>query len=262
MVCGEKLCVPLDEVNQEKTHKIIKLKQLSIKDLLHSSKDTPNNDQGGLKVSRNDLIRTTMQDTNQSNEEVVRKPIDKGLLKKKITPSRLQNKDWRKSQEWYENGKRNECEIYQRKLIEEITGESCPKTSERINSETYELRVLRYPMKRDDAFDWTEDFDGKQSTSSRTIYYNLKMVVGKGGAQTRTLREVSHFVKAQLDYLCLSNNDNIAYFVNILDGDDSFRLYEKYYTILNKEKYKDIKDFVYIGDMHGFIDWFGQLNVR
>ena len=88
------------------------------------------------------------------------------------------------------------------------------------------------------------------------------MVVGKGGAQTRTLREVAHFIRAQLEYLCLSNNDNIAYFVNILDGDESFRLYEKYEAILNKEKYKDIKDFVYIGDMHGFIDWFGQLNVQ
>lgn len=262
MDCGAKLCFPLDEVNQAKKHKTIKLKQLSIKDLLHPSKNTLNNDQGGLKVSRNFLTRTTMQDTNQSNEGVIPEPIDKELLKRQITPSRSQTKEWRTSQEWYDNGKRNECEIYQRKKIEIITRKHCPKTSERINIETYEIKSVAHPMTRDDAFDWTEDFDGKQMMSSRTIYYNLKMVVGKGGAQTRTLREVAHFIRAQLEYLCLSNNDNIAYFVNILDGDESFRLYEKYEAILNNEKYKDIKDFVYIGDMHGFIDWFGQLNVQ
>ena len=35
----------------------------------------------------------------------------------KITHSKHHTKEWRKKQEWYNNGKRNECEIYQKDLI-------------------------------------------------------------------------------------------------------------------------------------------------
>ena len=185
----------------------------------------------------------------------------KVIIRKKIPPSKSQTKEWRNSQMWYDNGKRNECELYQRRMIELITEKSCPKTNERINTEINDIIVETQPMKRDDAFDWTEDFDGKQIESSYRIFYNLKMVIGNGGAQTRTLREVAHFIKAQLEYN-LSHIDNLAYFVNILDGDQSFKLYKKYKIILNKEKYKYVKNFVYIGDTHGFIDWFNQLNVQ
>lgn len=189
------------------------------------------------------------------------KPLKRVILRKKIPPSKSQTKEWRNSQMWYDNGKRNECELYQRRMIELITGKSCPKTNERINTEINDIIVETQPMKRDDAFDWTEDFDGKQIESPYRIFYNLKMVIGNGGAQTRTLREVAHFIKAQLEYN-LSHIDNLAYFVNILDGDQSFKLYKKYKIILNKEKYKYVKNFVYIGDTHGFIDWFNQLNVQ
>ena len=186
--------------------------------------------------------------------------IEKCIMKKNITPSKDQTKQWRLLQKWYKGGRKNECELYQREMIERITGQSCPKTNERINTEKNDIIVETQPMKRDDAFDWTEDFDGKQSERPYPIFYNLKMVVGSGGAQTRSLREVAHFIRAQLEYNS-SHIDNLAYFVNILDGDQSFKLYDKYKTILNKEKYKYVKNFVYIGDTHGFIDWFNQLNV-
>ena len=34
-----------------------------------------------------------------------------------ITISKEQTKIWRKAQSWYINGKKNECDIYQRKII-------------------------------------------------------------------------------------------------------------------------------------------------
>lgn len=49
------------------------------------------------------------------------------------------------------------------------------------------------------------------------IYFNLKFVCDSGGAQTRTLREVYHFIESQMRYLINSNTDNV-YFINILDG--------------------------------------------
>ena len=163
--------------------------------------------------------------------EKIHKYLKIRKLKEEITPSKSQTKEWRNSQIYKGgNGKRNECELYQRKKIETITGKSCPKTTERINTELNDIIVETQPMKRDDAFDWTEDFDGKQTTGQYRIFYNLKMVVGSGGAQTRTLREVAHFIKAQLEYN-VSHMDNLSYFVNILDGDQSFKLYEKYISI-------------------------------
>ena len=40
-----------------------------------------------------------------------------------IQQSQNQNKEWRQSQKWYRNGKHNECEYYQRNIIEKITKE-------------------------------------------------------------------------------------------------------------------------------------------
>jgi len=176
------------------------------------------------------------------------------LQRAKITPSINQTKNWRKSQIWYDTGKKNECEKYQRALVETITNKKCSKTSDRINTENYNIINESRPLTRDDGFYWTEDFDGKQDN----LYYNFKMVVEPGGAQTRSLREVAHFVIAQLEYnLC--HLDNIFYFVNILDGDESYKKYQQFYYILNKKKYKYVKNFIYVGDMFGFIDWYYSL---
>ena len=34
--------------------------------------------------------------------------------------SKYQNKKWRNEQKWYKNGKSNECETFQKKLLEKI----------------------------------------------------------------------------------------------------------------------------------------------
>lgn len=169
-----------------------------------------------------------------------------------IIAAKFQTKDWRKEQEWYIDGKRNECEKYQRNTIENITGQVVVETNMRFNTETGEFTTNTCPMKNEDGFEWTEDMDGYQKLNDTEVYYNLKMVCMSGGAQTRTLREVYHLIKCQLNYL--KNTKEKIVFVNILDGDISHKHIDKYNYLLNKEKYCDIKDKVYCGDLHGFVN--------
>ena len=42
------------------------------------------------------------------------------IPRRTLISSEFQTKDWRKSQKWYIDGRRNECEIYQKKEIEKI----------------------------------------------------------------------------------------------------------------------------------------------
>jgi hypothetical protein len=46
--------------------------------------------------------------------------------------SEFQTKQWRIAQKWYKNGKHNECENYQKMLLENITSMSIKKTNDRI----------------------------------------------------------------------------------------------------------------------------------
>ncbi len=160
-----------------------------------------------------------------------------------ITPSELQTKDWRKAQEWYNGGKSNECELHQRHLIETITQKPCLKTSTRINVRTGGLEDVKYPMKLPNGFDYTEDFDGRQDD----IYYNLKIICDKGGAQTRSLREVYHFVEAQIKL-----DDKSKFFVNILDGDCCSGSMKHFQYLL--EQYGHPSN-IFIGDMAQFRVW-------
>ncbi len=114
-----------------------------------------------------------------------------------IEPSNNQTKEWRCNQPWYLNGKHNECEKYQISLIEEITGVKVNKTNKRINLITNKLEDVK---KKINILEWTENFDGYQLNNGKTICYNLKMICGSGGCQTRALREVYH--------LYLLNKDN------------------------------------------------------
>lgn len=182
-------------------------------------------------------------------------------------PSNLQTKDWRKEQPWYKGGKSNECELLQRSQIEYMTGKCCPKTTIRINKRTHQIQELSNPMTRDDGFDWTEDFDGKQELvgkdgSIHELFYNFKMVCDAGGAQTRTLREVHSFVEAQIQILLLGNHPN-SYFINILDGDQSFSRKEQFNHLLSLPEYSNVREKIFVDDMCAFHDWFqtrfGQL---
>jgi len=111
----------------------------------------------------------------------------------------------------------------------------------------------RHPNTKSDGFDYSEDFDGVQSVKNKKVYVNLKCIVGKGGVQTRSLREVYWFVEGQLNSLKSVEN---VYFANILDGDEAHSSMSKFEYILALPAFESVKNRVYIGDLKGYFDWF------
>lgn len=151
-------------------------------------------------------------------------------------------------------------EKYQRNTIQEITGVKCNKTNMRINFRRIKLIEMSRPNIQPDGFDYTEDFDGVQEFEKITIYINMKCIVGKGGSQTRSLREVYHFIEAQ-SQVCLTNtiyNGKLFYFANILDGDEAHSTMKKYHYLIN-EYYSSISSRIYIGDLNGYFNWLEKL---
>ncbi len=182
-----------------------------------------------------------------------------------ITPSKIQTKDWRNRQEWYFGGKKTECEVRQRKDVEIITARFCRKTNVRINLENYTLVDKKNPMTKNKkpipgGYEYTEDFDGEQIISDKRLYYNFKSICEPGGAQTRSLREVYHFIKAQLDHLLIHNSTN-THFINILDGAESHFRRPHFTYLLNKQRYEDVRKYIYVGDLYHFVDWY-KMHVR
>lgn len=175
-----------------------------------------------------------------------------------IIPGLQQTKDWRKNQSWYIDGKHNECEIFQRKTIEKILGVECVKTNMRFNTETIHLEMMTRPLDNDNGFEWTEDFDGLSIINEKKFYFNLKFICDAGGAQTRSLREVYHFVKCQLEYLNKYQLENV-YFINILDGNTSMKHLSKFIYLIKKEKYTKIINNIFIGDLYTFNNWYSVL---
>lgn len=145
-------------------------------------------------------------------------------------------------------------EIYQRAKIEEGTRIPCPKTNMRINLRTNEMEEIAHPNKKDNGFDYTEDFDGCQTYKANTIYINMKSIVGKGGGQTRSLREVYSFVEGQLNYK-KSREPNKIYFANIMDGDEAANTFAKFQYLINLPEFANIKKYVYVGDLKGYFTW-------
>lgn len=168
-----------------------------------------------------------------------------------VVDSCYQTKIWRQCKDWYKNGKSNECEKYQISMIEKIINNKLRKTDDRIDMSNNKIEIKKNPMISDDGYEWSENFDGKVMKEGKTYYFNLKFVCDRGGAQTRTLREVYHFIKNQLECQVKSNTDNI-YFVNILDGDTSYNNMNKFKYLLNKNEYSDIKKYIFIGSLYEF----------
>ncbi len=121
-----------------------------------------------------------------------------------------------------------------------------------------EFREHTNPLTNSDGFDWTENFDGYQQLPNGTqLYYNLKMICDKGGAQTRSLREVYHFINAQIDFLRLHPELSII-FINILDGDTSFYQKDKFDYLMNLNENHPLHKKIVIVDMVGFRDWYAS----
>ena len=193
------------------------------------------------------------------NATIIIQKIFRGFLcrKRQLIPnSNYQTKTWRKTRKWYLNGKHNECELYQRELIELITKQKCNKTDMRINTETNTLQNPKNPIKLDNGFELTETFDGLQTVKTNIkLMYNLKFVCSDGGSQTRSLREVYHFITAQANFLSEHKKEHL-FFVNILDGDTCFSTMGKFIYLISKPIYKDIKKNIFIGSLHEFQNWF------
>lgn len=167
-----------------------------------------------------------------------------------IVSSDQQTKKWRMEQCWYRGGKHNECENFQIQCVQFITRIKWTQLKNmRLNMLTLELTYKKHPMKDDDGFEWTEDFDGLFEYQSCKFYINLKFVCGDGGAQTRTLREVYHFIATQLKYLTTYKDNNI-YFINILDGDTSHKNMKKFKHLIKCHSH--CVDKFFIGDMSEF----------
>jgi hypothetical protein len=183
----------------------------------------------------------------------IQKYVRRYLIQKQIVipSSSYQTKTWRQNRSWYKSGKSNECEKYQIDLIEKIIRNKLINTHERINMENYEITNNKNPMIHDDGYEWSENFDGKICLHNNTYYFNLKFICDSGGAQTRSLREVYHFIKYQMEHLIKFNRNNI-YFINILDGDTSFKNMDKFEYLINKEKYRDILKYIFIGCLSDF----------
>ena len=164
--------------------------------------------------------------------------------------SKIQTAAWRSKQIWYLDGKRNECEKYQRSAIELITQQPCLKTQMRIHNSLNIMKKCIRPMSTNDGFEWTENFDGVLTHHNSQIFVNLKFVCSAGGSQTRSLREVYHFIRAQSNYISTSQCRN-TYFVNILEGDASAIVKDKFNYIFTNSSH-NTKSKIFIGDMVQF----------
>lgn len=200
------------------------------------------------KIGKELLAKSPLKKKSSSKKSVQKTPIQGRLITKE------------KRAEIFGNvaGGANSCapEHYQRKVISEKTGIPCKKTNTRINLRTHLLAEISQPNRRNDGFDYSEDFDGAQKHGAQTVYINLKCIVGAGGSQTRSLREVYWFVEGQLNVL--KNVDNVV-FVNILDGDEADKAMKKFDYLVNLPEFSMVKDKVYVGDLRGYLDWFKTL---
>ena len=142
----------------------------------------------------------------------------------------------------------------QRLLIELGTNRTCHPTQTRLNLRTLTLVSISHPMKYENGFDFTENFDGMQQYDAGTVWVNLKSLAGAGGSQTRTLRDQCYrFVEAQLQYLVKTNNE--CYFANILDGDIAALKKKHFDYLLGLPEYASARPHIYVGDLKDYFSW-------
>jgi hypothetical protein len=200
-----------------------------------------------------------------------------------LKPANLQTKVWRREQKWYKGGRCNECELYQKvilvlflnkeipktdqvilalflnkkisktdqKILNLFLNKKIPKTDHRIHMKTNQIVDIARPNTQENGFEYTENFDGLIQINECNYYFNLKFVCDAGGGQTRTLREVYHFIEHQLKYIKKNETHN-TYFINILDGDTCYKEMDKYNYLINNEEYKDVKKYVFVGSLYEF----------
>lgn len=148
-------------------------------------------------------------------------------------------------------------EEFQRSKIEELTQLPVSRTNMRLHYAKKSLVECSRPLLEPDGFEYSENFDGVQCTGTKWIYINLKCIVGQGGHQTRSLREVYWFIKGQIDYINMVP-DSEVYFSNILDGDTVVSHFPKFESLLENSP-GIVQRKIYIGDISGYPDWFSKI---
>jgi hypothetical protein len=166
-----------------------------------------------------------------------------------LVPAINQTREWRLKQPWFKTGRLNECENFQKDVIENILGISLVKTFDRLNLKTLELQKNPFPFSELDGLDWTETFDFY--SPEMNFYFNCKFLCCVGGSNTRAIREVYHFINSQLTFL--NNNPNLDItFINILDG-NVCGIYMKYLQYLSTlPLYENVSHKIFIGDLYEF----------
>jgi hypothetical protein len=195
-------------------------------------------------------LRITM---GESEASIVIQKYVRGYLVRKnilIPSSFYQTYNWRKNQKWYSGGKCNECEKYQINLVQKIININLQKSGFRFNLFTGEFKNHNYPIQNLDALEWSENMDGYFKYKNNKYYVNLKFICGSGGAQTRSLRELYHFINQQIIYL---KQHSDIYFINILDGDICYKHIKYFDYLLSKNDM--IMGKIFIGDMSEFQLW-------
>ncbi len=173
--------------------------------------------------------------------------------------SKEHTKKWRKEQKWYKNGKLNECETYQiEHLLKNMKIGDIKKCNDRINAENNVIDCIPRPYIYENGYEYSENFDRKMVIGGITYYFNLKFVCGSGGAQTRTLKNVYDFVKNQMNILRVKTD---IIFINIFDGDESYRNMNKFEYLMNKKENRHLVAKCYVGDMRRFENWYAKLKL-
>ena len=157
-------------------------------------------------------------------------------------------------------GQAHNAERFQISAITHATGVECARTNVRINLRSYSLVSVARPNIKEDGFDYTENFDCVQQCGKKSIYINLKCIVGKGGFQTRSLREVYWFIEGQLNVLRKEKQNCNIYFANILDGDECARVMDKFAYLIMQDKNRAYSKKIYVGDLKNYITWFVSMN--
>ena len=156
-----------------------------------------NEDKEKDKEKEKDKDKNELENKELINNENINKSkfLNEIEVNNNLIKSKYQNKMWRKNQLWYKGGKKNECEKYQISNIENIIGKKIIKTYDRLNINDLIISKNINPYKKNNGFEWTENFDGVIINNNINIYFNLKFICDTGGAQIRTMKLVYFFIK-------------------------------------------------------------------